>query len=74
VNTSSPVDQAQVAPHPLATLRLALWFGLLAGLGEVVLLAVRKYVLHRPAAASDEVGCRSERSGGRSRAPQEIIT
>ena len=31
----------------LATLRLALWFGLLAGFGELALLAVRKYVLHR---------------------------
>lgn len=32
---------------PLNVLRLALWFGLLTGIGEVLLLAIRKYVLHR---------------------------
>ena len=32
---------------PLNVLRLALWFGLLTGIGEVILLAVRKYALHR---------------------------
>jgi len=42
-----PVDLTRRHERPLATLRLALWFGLLAGLGEVALLALRKYVLHR---------------------------
>ncbi len=32
---------------PLQVLRLAAWFGLLTGLGEVALLAIRKYLLHR---------------------------
>jgi len=45
--TSPPVHPTAADEGPLATLRLALWFGLLAGLGEIALLAVRKYVLHR---------------------------
>lgn len=32
---------------PLTILRLSLWFGLLTGLGEVAMMGVRKYVLHR---------------------------
>jgi arylsulfatase A-like enzyme len=32
---------------PLNVLRLALWFGLITGIGEVTLLAIRKYALHR---------------------------
>jgi len=33
--------------HPAAYLLLAAWFGLLTGVGEVFLLAVKKYFLHR---------------------------
>ena len=47
MHASVPVHRTWEHERPLATLRLALWFGLLAGLGEVGLLAVRKYVLHR---------------------------
>ena len=47
LSTSAPADPARADEGSLATLRLALWFGLLAGLGELALLAVRKYVLHR---------------------------
>ncbi len=32
--------------HPIAHLLLALWIGMLTGLGEVFLLAVKKYFLH----------------------------
>jgi arylsulfatase A-like enzyme len=46
MSSNSPIQHA-ANEGPLATLRLALWFGLLAGVGEVVLLAARKYVLHR---------------------------
>ncbi len=35
---------ARARPGPLA---LAVWFGLLAGFGELMLLAVRRFVLHR---------------------------
>jgi hypothetical protein len=47
MSSSSPPVHNAADEGPLATLRLALWFGLLAGLGEVALLAARKYVLHR---------------------------
>ncbi|MEO8199312.1 MAG: sulfatase [Gemmatimonadota bacterium] len=39
----SAVDHAS----PIAILRLSLWFGLLAGLGEVAMMGIRKFVLHR---------------------------
>jgi arylsulfatase A-like enzyme len=51
---SPPVDLTRAHEAPLATLRLALWFGLLAGLGEVALLSVRKYFLHRFIGVSKE--------------------
>jgi len=49
----SAVDDA-ADERPLTTLRLALWFGLLTGLGEVALLAARKYLLHRLVLVSKE--------------------
>ncbi len=33
--------------HPIAYLLLALWIGMLTGLGEVFFLVVKKYFLHR---------------------------
>ena len=44
---ASAVHRIWEHERPLATLRLALWFGVLAGLGEVGLLVVRRYFLHR---------------------------
>lgn len=40
-------EPIKTVDRPLHVLRLALWFGLLTGIGEVTLLAIRKYVLHR---------------------------
>src|SRR5215471_13700642 len=58
-STSPPVNLTHANPEPLderpsSILRLALWFGLLAGVGEVMLLAVRKYVLQRLILVSSE--------------------
>ena len=53
--SASPLAHPTAADEgPLATLRFALSFGLLAGVGEIALLAVKKYVLHRLILADKE--------------------
>lgn len=41
----APVDSGAPTPTPLETLRLAVWFGLLAGLIEVTIRGVQRFVL-----------------------------
>ena len=41
-----PADPSRENLQPLETLTLAAWFGLLAGIGESLVLAFRKFVLH----------------------------
>ena len=55
MTSASPPVPIHANEPPLATLRLALWFGLLTGIGEVVLIAARKYVLHHLVFFGNEV-------------------
>jgi len=45
ISPAGPTDRSQPL-RPLETLTLAAWFGLLAGIGEAVVLTFRKFVLH----------------------------
>jgi hypothetical protein len=45
ISPAAPTDRSQPL-RPLETLTLAAWFGLVAGIGEAVVLTFRKFVLH----------------------------
>ncbi|MEO8294435.1 MAG: sulfatase [Gemmatimonadota bacterium] len=47
MSTDRTETTARPFDTPLSIILLSLWFGLLTGLGEVAIMAIRKYALHR---------------------------